>query len=224
MLDQVPRHWIGIAQAVTHQLMEDIVLDHARTIRLSNEPVTWDFQDIYGAVQLATLEAVTRYRRSDARSLQRRLRRVAFWAMRRELRRQWYLPDIYIPRWREIEEARGWVTPDLLPPRGLHEVVDADPSALAFLVDDIPDPTGVATGTAAFSQIRAKQMHRLLERLPRRFRGPVWRVHGLEEDEFTAGRHLGLRLPVCWALAREGLSRLQQMVADDPSLLLPLND
>jgi len=215
---------IRLAVALTGIFMSRVVLPRAQSLRITYGSVDWDFKDLYAELRFAALRTAADYRVTNSRSLRRVIWDNLHYALKTELARQWYLPRPLRPRWRAIEQAGGWPTPELLPPRPLTEVTDPTPDRLTHLVDDLPDPGACSTDEAAFARIRAEQVHLLLRRLPRRFREPVWRVHALGEDEYTAGLALGLRLPVCWALVREGLARLQRLIADDPSLLLPLDD
>lgn len=222
-LAEVSRWRIRVAVALTHQFMERVVLPRARSLRETYGSVDWDFKDLYAALRYAALRTAASYRTKDG-TLRRVVWRRLRWALKEELSRQWYLPEPFRARWYEIGASQGWPTAELLPPRTLSEITDPTPDCLTHLIDDLPDRFATSTHEAALARIRSDQVHQLLARLPRRFRGPVWHVYALGEDEWTAAQALGLRLPVCWALAREGLARLQRLVADDPSLLVPLDD
>lgn len=227
MRKRQPSRWLDPAQSpldlalvLVDAFWARIGLAYVIELEAPPENLCLDREEVYAVVRLAALRTAGRIPRDDR--FRRRVWREMYFALGREMRRAvWWLDDEGMDRLKAAWAAGASPTVDLERPLSFTDVVDPDPACLTHLVDDLPDRNALPVDVLALRAVQRRQVRALVERLPHKYRGPVWRVHALGEDVFTASRVFGLRVSECHRLVEEGLARLRRMVERNPAVLLP---
>ncbi len=214
-----------VAQRVYRFFWRRSALPYLRAIRLPPEEFVVDWADCYAALRLAALRAAVRCPTTpDLTSYKRYIWKALRWAFKAEMRRScWWLDDEAMQRLRAYQDAGASPTVDLLVPRSFSEVVEPDPHFLTHLIDDLPPDRATSpdpTFAAVLARVQAQELYALFDRMPARYRKPVWLVHAEGVDVYTAGKALGLHVSVCHERATAGLAWLKAAVARNPECLM----